>query len=353
VREKTDLSGLLAGLLKNFHEALEADYSMLIVVDGKNQQGRSRLAHGELPESNRPLVEGVLNSVLVSAAPVMLGNVGGDGAAPGVRSLIAAPLATQEEPALGALLVASRRSKTYSHRQLAMLQTFAGQAALAAQNANRLAELEYKTILQERKRLAREIHDSFAQTLGFLKLRVAQLRQYVETGDTAQIQKVVPIIHQALSEAYRDVRQAIDGLQVTASAEGLREWLPQITADFSELSGLEVEIQRLPAALELPEEIQVQLIRIIQEALNNVRKHAQASRVWVDFEELPGELVCEVRDDGRGFDPEDLPGPSQYGLRGMRERADLIGADFQVISRAGSGAVVRLSLPLESLGESL
>ena len=98
--------------------------------------------------------------------------------------------------------------------------------------------------------------------------------------------------------------------------------------------------------LEFLPEISAQLIRIIQEALNNVRKHAHASRVIINLRKWDGDMLAEVIDDGQGFDPEDIPDIAQYGLRGMRERAELIGADFQIISQPRRGTTVRLSLPI-------
>lgn len=96
----------------------------------------------------------------------------------------------------------------------------------------------------------------------------------------------------------------------------------------------------------LSSEVQAQLIRIVQEALSNVRKHSQAKQVWIGCHETDGDVLLEVRDDGRGFEPEDVSGASQHGLRGMRERAELIGADFQIVSRPQGGAAVRVRLPL-------
>jgi two-component system nitrate/nitrite sensor histidine kinase NarX len=90
----------------------------------------------------------------------------------------------------------------------------------------------------------------------------------------------------------------------------------------------------------------VQLIRIVQEALSNIRKHANAGSVQVSCQEFAGEIILEVHDDGLGFTPQDIPGPSQHGLRGMRERAELIGADFQVVSLTDQGTTVRVSLPV-------
>jgi len=88
------------------------------------------------------------------------------------------------------------------------------------------------------------------------------------------------------------------------------------------------------------------LIRIVQEALSNVRKHSYATQAWVSYRQTGQVFIIEVRDDGRGFSPEEIPSVSRYGLQGMRERSELIGAEFQVISRPDEGTTVKISLPL-------
>jgi two-component system, NarL family, nitrate/nitrite sensor histidine kinase NarX len=92
--------------------------------------------------------------------------------------------------------------------------------------------------------------------------------------------------------------------------------------------------------------VYAQLIRIVQEALSNVRKHARAQRVWISLRHWNRDLILEIGDDGEGFTPEDVPELTRYGLRGMRERAEFIGADFQIISQPRQGTLVRLRLPL-------
>ena len=264
---------------------------------------------------------------------------------------MAAPLVSPEGEVVGAILVGNRLKRSYPRRQLVLMQTVAGQVALVVQNASLMAELEYQTMIQERARLAREIHDGLAQTIGFLKLQAAQLRKYLVDGDAERAHQNADLFYETLSEAYQDARQAIDGLRISPAESGLDGWLEQMVSEFQEISGLPVEQEEHEVHTNLPSEIQAQLVRILQEALSNVRKHAQASRVWVDCRETTDDLLIELRDDGQGFSPEDITSASQYGLRGMQERAELIGADFQVISRPGEGTVLRIRLPLKGLQE--
>jgi two-component system nitrate/nitrite sensor histidine kinase NarX len=111
-------------------------------------------------------------------------------------------------------------------------------------------------------------------------------------------------------------------------------------------SGLPVSLDEFPLDEDLPPEFQVQLIRIVQEALSNVRKHACASQAWVSYHQNGQDFIIEVRDNGCGFSLEEIPSVSRYGLQGMRERSELIGADFQVISKINEGTQVRIRVPI-------
>lgn len=201
-------------------------------------------------------------------------------------------------------------------------------------------------MMEERARLAREIHDGLAQTLGFLKLKMAQMKSYAEQGDYDRLTEIIPVCHDTLADAYQEVRQAIDGLRIGSNGSGLESWLRQTVAEIQENSGFEIQICDPVDDVNLPPEVHAQLIRIVQEALNNIRKHSGAKQAWVSCYEADGDLILEVRDDGKGFDVEDVPKASRHGLQGMRERAELIGADFQVISLPQQGTTVRLRLPL-------
>jgi len=211
-----------------------------------------------------------------------------------------------------------------------------------------LRSLEYRAVIQERTRLAREIHDGLAQTLAFLKLQAAQMQNYLAQGDLARLSQVLKDNYQVLAEAYLDTRQAIDNLRLTPQ-DGLLASLEQVIADFEPILGLTIERNFQPVSAawhqQLTPEIQAQLLRIVQEALNNIRKHARAKRVWINVHEWQEELRLELGDDGQGFDSEDVPEISHHGLRGMRERSEMIGADFQIISQVRQGTLVRLALP--------
>ncbi len=358
VRQKADLTTLLAGLLENVSRSLEADFAILALQEEDSFAGKKPvlrihedLVHGDIPAQDQAFISGLLQGVLDSGDPVVLGNINGDSMpSPGIKAVLVVPLVSQGTAPFGALALGNRRAQNFHHRHLTLLQTVAAQIALVVENSRQLAELEYKAMIEERTRLAREIHDGLAQTLGFLKLQIAQMQVYLERDDLKRLQDSLRIYHQTLTEAYQDARDAIDGLRISPTGSRLQDWLPQLIEEFEENTRgqLKITLACLEIHSELPSEVQAQLIRIIQEALSNVRKHADASQVWISCCEDHSDLVLEIRDDGVGFYAEDVPGPSQHGLRGMRERAELIGADFQVISRPRQGTTIRVCLPLKT-----
>jgi two-component system nitrate/nitrite sensor histidine kinase NarX len=333
-------------------ETLKADFAYLVVPETKAGQSPIALTSGTFPKTAQSMIDGILQGTLTSLKPMLLGDYHSQPAStPEMRSLLVAPLASPDGPALGGLLAGSGRSQGFNQRHLALMQTLAAQAALVVQNSQLMAELEYKTMMGERTRLAREIHDGLAQTLGFLKLQAAQMQNYLSQREWERLKESLQTSYKILAEAYLDARQAIDGLRIIPSEEGLSGWLEQTVTEFQENSGLPVELSGLQEVNGLAPEVQAQLVRIVQEALSNVRKHARASQAWVTCQLDGRDLILEVRDDGRGFSPEDIPGSSRYGLQGMRERTELIGAEFQIISRPQEGTTVRVRLPL-AIGET-
>jgi signal transduction histidine kinase len=207
-----------------------------------------------------------------------------------------------------------------------------------------LPQIETRAILGERMRLAREIHDGLAQTLAFLKIEIGRAESMLAQGRSDQAARILKDSSRTIGDAYLDARQAIENLRRSPD-DSLKTWLQQAAQDFEELSGLSVGLD-LRFVHELPANVQVQLIRIVQEALTNIRKHAQAERVRLAAWEDGEELLIEVADDGRGFSPTDLLAASRFGLRGMRERAESVGAEFQVTSHPRGGTTIRLKIPL-------
>ena len=265
--------------------------------------------------------------------------------APGGLQTIISPCCLPEGGVIGAMILAARHPVRLHQRQISLVETVSVQTAILVENVVDRLDREYRVVIQERVRLAREIHDSLAQTLAYLKLTAAQMQSQLANGDMKRLEQSINQSYQALSDAYLETRQAIDNLRL-APLKSMGTWVDQLLQDFQTSSGLKAT-SNVPANLpDISSEIQAQLLRIVQEALSNTRKHAQASQVWVNLRTWNNDLILEISDDGIGFSAEDVPDFSRHGLRGMRERAELIGADFQITSQPNKGTTIRLQLPL-------
>jgi two-component system, NarL family, nitrate/nitrite sensor histidine kinase NarX len=348
---KSDLLVLFGNLLENVQKALDADFALLYIPGGVRDgiaanpmlvtQTRANAASVETPDVG--FLEGLWKSIQATGQSISLENVTLNRREMW-KVLLAVPVEWQDSSPTGILVLGSNNVQTFAERQRALLETIAAQLALLLQNARLMAQLEYQAVLDERTRLAREIHDGLAQTLAFLKIQSAQMQNYLSRGETERLTSTLQSSYRTLSDAYLDARQAIDNLR-RAPSSSLRDWLGEVLADFRESAGVQAELSAFEVSGDFPPTVQAQLIRIVQEALSNVRKHAAANQVLVSAREQQGDIVLEVRDDGVGFSPENLDGNARYGLRGMRERSDMIGAEFQISSQPGQGTVILLRLP--------
>jgi two-component system nitrate/nitrite sensor histidine kinase NarX len=197
----------------------------------------------------------------------------------------------------------------------------------------------------ERSLLARELHDSIAQSLAFLKIQVQLLRQATQRGDPAAVQRIVGELDTGVRESYADVRELLLHFRTRTSQEDIEPALRTTLQKFEHQTGLVTRLAIEGHGVPLATDVQVQVLHILQEALSNVRKHAGARHVELRVRSSP-HWCFEVRDDGAGFEPADpTRGETHVGLRIMQERAQRIGARVQLESRPGAGCTVRLELP--------
>jgi two-component system, NarL family, nitrate/nitrite sensor histidine kinase NarX len=350
---KSDLSILLDSLLENVQRALEVDFALLYIPGGVPQQKNPAPQLFTRTKSDpdaaglildQPFLEGIWKSVLTSGQSLSLENATLNRQEKW-KVLLAVPLVWRGEEPLGVLVLGSNSTQAFAQRQQALLETLAGQAALLIQNARLMVQVEYQAVVDERARLAREIHDGLAQTLAFLKIQASQMQNYLARGEMERLTSSLQASYRTLSDAYIDARQAIDNLR-RVPASSPHDWIKQVAADFEQSTEIKIDITAFELSIEFPANVQAQLIRIVQEALSNVRKHANAQKVAIYGHQEGDSVLIEVRDDGRGFAPESVNRNSHYGLVGMRERAESIGADFQITSQPGSGTVVSLRMPV-------
>jgi signal transduction histidine kinase len=251
---------------------------------------------------------------------------------------------------LGELSLVRHRGPAFTERDRSYLITLAGITAVAIAAARLRASERQGAILAERDRIARELHDSLAQVLGSTHLRLRMLLSRPEVIDRPKVATELDELAGVCEEAYRDVREAILGLREASHGRGLLTALAAYLEKFSQQSGVPVDLQATVGdepGLSTSSEIQV--IRVIQEALTNVRKHARATRAHVRVTDAPGSdgLMIVVEDDGRGFDPAGIRAHRDggYGLATMRERIELVGGSLTIDSSPGRGTRVVAVVP--------
>lgn len=205
--------------------------------------------------------------------------------------------------------------------------------------------------LRERDRVARELHDTLGQVLGYIKMQAAVAETFLERNEPEEAKRRVARLATAAQDAQSDVREYILGTRAGVSGAGpLVPALGDYLRQFGESYGIAAELNVSP---ELADRIfdpmaGAQLFRIIQEALTNVRKHARAHRVDVRIAVRDGSAEATVEDDGAGFDPALVQpaGGHRFGLHVMRERAEEVGGAVQVHSAPGAGTRVVIKMPL-------
>ena len=239
-----------------------------------------------------------------------------------------------------------------SAAERSLLEALTSHLAGAMENLRLNALAKEAAVSQERHLLARELHDSIAQSLAFLKIQVQLMRAALQSGDQQAIAQVLEEIDTGVRESYGDVRELLVHFRTRTNSEDIEPALATTLHKFELQSGLKAHLQIQGHGLPLSPELQIQALHIVQEALSNVRKHARASQVWLDVQQQP-EWRFEVRDDGLGFDNQDgAIDDTHVGLRIMSERAERIGARLEVFSTLGAGTSVILTLPAHLLAQT-
>lgn len=262
----------------------------------------------------------------------------------GYETIISVPVRLQERM-VGEINLFYRQAKQLSGEDKTLLETIASHLAGAIEGLRASALQRETAVAEERSFIARELHDSIAQSMAFLKIQLGLLRRDIKSGPSASIDKTLAEIDAGLHESLGDVRELLVHFRTRTNHEDIVPALKTTLQKFEHQTGLTTHLDVEGDGLPLPADVQVQVLHVVQEALSNVRKHAQARQVWLDVQQSPAWRV-EVRDDGLGFDAgQASPNETHVGLRIMQERAQNIGATVEVASVPGSGTCVVLRLP--------
>jgi signal transduction histidine kinase len=293
------------------------------------------LSDADLPEPVRRVAHlgpGRTGAVLVDLT------VDGPGLVSPSRRAIYAPLVTRST-LVGVLAVESQDKNGLSDRDVALLSGVAEQAALAIDNAQWFGRLRTLGAEEERTRIARDLHDRVAQSLAYLAFELDRITTTARTRPvTSELESLRHDVRQVVTEV-RDLRTNV------TESQDLVDTLTGFLTRVESRSGLTVRLEH-HVSQRLPLPIEREFWRIAQEAVTNVEHHAKARQLVVVWEAHEHRAWLHVIDDGRGFPVGATGRMDSYGLLGMRERADAIGATLKIDSSAGNGTTVQCRLEL-------
>src|SRR5215510_13525982 len=205
-------------------------------------------------------------------------------------------------------------------------------------------------VLEERERLASELHDNLAQDLAFLRIKLIDAERSLCGNSSPEAKQLLKELFPIVDEAYQNLREAIFGLRALASRNdvGLVTALSDFLRDFSEFRKISVDLKvDHPEVIIFSSQVEIQLIRIIHEALTNIVKHAHATRGKITIESDNDTAAITIEDDGRGFCGNKSAEPNlHFGLQTMKDRAESVGGALSVCSSPGRGTRVTIQLPL-------
>jgi signal transduction histidine kinase len=211
----------------------------------------------------------------------------------------------------------------------------------------RVAEREFSAVLGERSRIAREIHDTLAQGYVGVSVQLEVLADLLRSGKADAAAKHLDRTRAQVREGLADARQSIWALRTQDVNEVTLPVRVRRLAEAAEGDGLAAQFSTFGAYRPLPARTEAELLRVAQEAIHNVKKHARATQLSVQLEYGPEKVALDVRDNGRGgaVDHANNAMPGRFGLTGMKERAASIGGTLEVSSASGEGTVVRMCAP--------
>jgi two-component system nitrate/nitrite sensor histidine kinase NarX len=258
------------------------------------------------------------------------------------QSWIGAPLHTAGE-VIGVLVVESSLPVIDQYPAAPILEAFANHAAIAITNARLFSQARDAAAIEERNRLARELHDAVTQMLFSAGLIAEAIPTLMKT-EPAEVAPNLEKLRQLTRGALAEMRTLLLELRPLALTEvPLERLLNNLKDAFTARTNIPIRMDVCQdCEVELPDDVKIAIYRIAQEALNNIGKHANAHQVSLRYVSQGSDVELVIQDDGRGFD-QSQPRAGQLGLRMLSERAQSIGADLQISSLLGTGTVVKLS----------
>ncbi len=364
VNQSLDLDAVLSRALDRVLEVTGAESGEIFLQEEGSADLVLRALHGIYPEAFREMTrfrqrEGFPGLIAVTGVPLVVNGLREDPRFlrkavkdAGFQSYAGLPLRSKGK-IVGVMGVFAMDPGRLKSEDLDLLAALGNQIGLAIEHASLYARVKEMSIEEERRRIAREMHDGLAQELGLLYLKMGELEEHA-TACPMECPNLdgIRLMKNVTAEAYEEVRQGIFGLKMVSKRLGLVPALTEYLHNFMEQTGISTELKVADGrATRLSPRVEVQLIRIIQEALANVRKHAQARHSSVLWEIYEGQARLTVRDDGQGFNPAHVARRGGcFGLQTMQERAESVGGTLTIKSQPGNGTQVIVRFPIQGEG---
>jgi two-component system sensor histidine kinase DegS len=367
ITSKLELDEVLSKVVQIAEELVGADAGAIALLDEERKVITYPYLHNLPKELSQVTVspgEGLAGQVTTTGMPAVLVDYQAypasvaDVCRGGIKSALGVPIISGEK-VFGALdLFTLKEKRTFSDRDVSVVCGVAREAAIAIENARLYESMRSyaRQILtaqeRERRRMARELHDDTAQDLVALSRGLDTLLKSDDRMPERAKKRLEQLRH-LTAEITHDVRRFSQDLRPSTLDDlGLLPTLEGLTARLSDEDGIEARLEILGDQRRLSLRRELVLFRIAQEALNNVRKHAQATRVETKVEFGDGTVRLTISDNGRGFKVPDRPGDlvnvGKLGLTGMLERAQLAGGTLTVRSKPGEGTTVVAQIPSQS-----
>jgi len=222
-----------------------------------------------------------------------------------------------------------------------LIETVGHHVSNALINMRRTEEKHRLAVLEERSVIARELHDSIAQSLSYLRIQVTRLEKCIDQGCDART--IAEELKDGLSSAYRELRELITTFRLRIDERGFGVALEETIAEFSTKLAFPVELHNTLSGIVLSGNEEMHVIRIIREALSNIERHADATQAAVNISVDAEHTVCiRISDNGRGFNPAEIP-ENHFGTSIMRDRAHILEGELSVDTAAGAGTTINLN----------
>lgn len=255
------------------------------------------------------------------------------------HSLVVLPIGDSSGQ-LGALPILLPPGTELPPEKARIVETVGHHVSNALLNMRRTEEKHRLAVLEERNVIARELHDSIAQSLSYLKIQVTRLEKCI--AENCNPQDILNELKTGLSSAYRELRELITTFRLRIDEGGFQAALESTIAEFSKKIGTPLEVSNTMPGLVFSANEEMHIIRIIREALSNIERHAKAQRAGVDIRvDETRRVTIRIFDDGRGFDPGAVPS-NHFGTAIMRDRAHILGGILEVDSMPGQGCRIQL-----------